>query len=68
MITEKYCPCCEDETPCLEYEPETEFVDDNLAVSTECVCLKCNCIFTEIMHYSVHYEYTEKRIEDEGEI
>ena len=67
MITKKYCPCCEDETQCLEYESETEFVDDNLSVSTEFVCLNCNSIFTEIMHYSVQYEYTEHRIEDEGE-
>jgi transposase-like protein len=68
MITTKVCPHCGETTNCLEYESENEFIDDHLSVSTEYVCLKCHCIFTETMHYSVHYEDTEITIDDEGEI
>lgn len=68
MITTKVCPHCGETTNCLEYESKNEFIDDHLSVSTEYVCLKCQCAFTEIMHYSVHYEDTEVRIDDEGEI
>lgn len=67
MITTKFCPHCGENTNCLEYESVNNFIDDHLTVSTEYVCLQCYCIFTEIMHYSVHYEDTEIKIEDEGE-
>lgn len=67
MMTTKICPYCGKLTFCLEYEAHNEVLDDNLAIETEYVCTECHCVFTEVMHYSLHYEDTEVRLDAEGE-
>lgn len=67
MMTSKTCPYCGKLALCLEYEPHNEVLDDNLAIETEYICTECHCLFTEIMHYSLHYEDTETRVDIKGE-
>ena len=67
MIVAKMCPHCNDTTTCFEYETTNYFYDDILEVSTEYVCTKCHCYFSEKMRYTVHYEDTEIEIIEEGE-
>lgn len=67
MIVTKICPHCGETTTCIEYGTTNDFCDDILEVSTEYVCTKCDCYFSEKMRYTVHYEDTEIEIIDEGE-
>lgn len=59
MMIKKICPRCEKLTVCIEYDTHNNVVDDHLTIETECLCTECHCVFSEIMHYSLHYEDTE---------
>ena len=67
MMVTKFCPHCKKNTTCIESEATNNFCDDMLEVSTNYICTKCDCYFSEKQHYTVHYEDTEIEIINEEE-
>lgn len=67
MMTTKLCPHCGETETCLGYETTNDFCDDILEVTTEYVCTKYQCYFSETMRYTVCYQDTEITIIDDGE-